>query len=94
MSVAWMFLLLATAGGQAQVMELGKGPVATTTVAVKVHLDAEGRVLSCVAARGGGGGAACAGFPKGRVVSVPLRRDGRPVAGTMTVSTTTVVSAD
>lgn len=79
-------------GGQAAtVMEVGKGPVATTTVAVTVMLDAAGKVVSCRSASGTGG--ACAGFPKGRVVSAPIRSDGKPVAGKMTVSTTTVVSA-
>ena len=82
-------LAMAQAG---PVIDVSKGPVATTTVAVKVTLDATGRVVSCRAA--GTTGGACAGFPKGRVVSLPIRRDGKPVAGTMTVSTTTVVSAD
>ena len=69
-------------------MDLSRGPVATTTVAVTVLLDPAGRVVSCQAATP----TACAGFPKGRVVAQPLRRDGKPVAGKMTVSTTSVVS--
>lgn len=71
-------------------MDLSRGPVATTNVAVEVKLDAQGRVTACRVPRGDG--AACRGFPKGRVVSAPLRRNGRPVSGRMTVSTTTIVS--
>jgi hypothetical protein len=73
-------------------MELGRGAVSNTNVAVTVRLDSEGRVLSCRS--GPRGQAACLSFPKGRVVSLPLRRNGRPVRGRMTVSTTTVVSAE
>lgn len=85
-----MLALVAAATSQG-VMDLSRGPVATTTVAVKVALDAEGRVVSCRPAQPGP--SACVGFPRGRVVAQPLRRGGRPVGGTMTVSTTTVVSA-
>lgn len=73
-------------------IDVGHGPVATTTVAVRVRLSPEGKVVSCAAAEAGP--AACAGFPKGRVVAAPIRRNGKPVGGMMTVSTTTVVSAE
>lgn len=87
------FLLSGTAQAQGGApLELGRGPVSDTNVAVTVRLDPEGRVVSCRA--GERGQAACLSFPKGRVVSAPLRRNGRPVRGRMTVSTTTVVSAE
>jgi len=86
---AMLALALLVQGGAT--MELGRGPIATTTVAVTVTLDAEGRVLTCRTPSRDT--IACRGFPKGRVVSAPLRRGGRPVRGKMTVSTTTVVSA-
>jgi len=87
-----MTLLMILAAFQAApvVIDVTKGPVATTTVAVRVSLDPEGRVLSCRAATGN----ACIGFPKGRIVASPIRRAGRPVKGEMTVSTTTVVSGE
>jgi len=85
-----MMLLIAALQAGPTVIDVTKGPVATTTVAVKVSLDAEGRVLTCRAATDN----ACAGFPKGRKVSAPIRKNGRPVRGTMTVSTTTVVSGE
>lgn len=84
--------MMAALAQQPLVIDVTNGPVATTTVAVKVSLDGAGRVVSCRTASGVGG--ACAGFPKGRVVSAPIRRNGQPVAATMTVSTTTVVSGD
>ncbi len=76
-------------------IDLSNGPVTTTNVAVQLALDAKGRVVAC---KGGTGGtasqAACKGFTKGRVVASPLLRGGKPVKGKMTVSTTTVISAD
>lgn len=89
MGALWT-LLLAQAAAPISPIELSKGPVTTTAVAVTVRLDPEGRVLACRS--GMGGAAACKGFPKGRVVSAPLRRNGKPVGGLMTVSTTSVVS--
>ncbi|PAX09502.1 hypothetical protein [Sphingomonas lenta] len=89
MGVHWIMLLM-QAAAPAQVMDLSRGPVSTTTVAVTVTLDPQGRVLSCRS--GVGGAAACAGFKKGRVVSAPLRKNGKPVGGLMTVSTTSIVS--
>lgn len=87
-----MLMLLTVAALQsAPMIDVTRGPVATTTVAVTVSLDPQGRVVACRAA--GGSNGACAGFPKGRTVSLPIRRAGKPVAATMTVSTTTVVSA-
>ncbi|MDE0879139.1 MAG: hypothetical protein OSB00_10825 [Sphingomonas bacterium] len=74
----------------APVIDVTRGPVATTTVAVRVSLDSEGRVVSCRTATAASG--ACVGFPKGRVVSSPIRHRSEPVGGMMTVSTTTVVS--
>lgn len=88
MLVHWLMLL--AQAGPAQTMDLSQGPVSTTTVAVTVTLDPQGRVLSCKP--GAGGAAACAGFKKGRVVAAPLRKNGKPVGGLMTVSTTSIVS--
>ena len=82
-------VLVAALLADAQVIDVTRGPVATTTVAVTVMLDPEGRVLSCRSASAAG---ACAGFPKGRTVASPIRKGGKPVNGKMTVSTTTVVS--
>lgn len=88
-----MGILIAALLGQAAaagpgVVDLSRGPVTTTNVAVTVSLDPEGRVVSCRGAL-----TTCLNFRKGRVVAQPLRRNGRPVPGVMTVSTTTVVSA-
>jgi len=85
-----MLLLMLAIQTASPVIDVTRGPVATTTVAVRVSLDSEGRVLSCRTETAASG--ACVGFPKGRVVSSPIRRQGKPVGGTMTVSTTTVVS--
>ena len=85
-----MLLLFAALQAVPTIIDVSRGPVATTTVAVKVSLDAEGRVLSCRAATSN----ACVGFPKGRRVASPIRRNGKPVKGVMTVSTTTVVSGE
>lgn len=81
-------LLAQAASAAPGVVDLTNGPVTTTTVAVTVTLDPEGRVVSCRGAL-----TTCLNFKKGRVVAQPLRRNGRPVPGVMTVSTTTVVSA-
>ena len=92
---AMMILTLQMAIAVAQAgpaIDVTNGPVATTTVAVQVALDPSGRVMSCRPA--GAGEAACVGFPKGRIVSLPIRRNGKPVSGKMTVSTTTVVSGE
>jgi hypothetical protein len=75
---------------QIAAMDLSKGPVASTNVAVEVKLDAEGKVTACRVPKGDQ--LACKSFVKGRTVASPLRRHGKPVAGKMTVSTTTVVS--
>lgn len=91
MTGALLISLLAQAV-PAQTLDLSQGPVSTTTVAVTVTLDPQGRVLSCKPGTGAAGAAACAGFKKGRVVSAPLRKDGKPVGGIMTVSTTSIVS--
>lgn len=74
-----------------QPLDLTNGPKTLTAVAATITLDAQGWVVTC--RPGTGGAIACAGFKKGRVVSAPLLRGGKPVGGLMTVSTTTVVSA-
>jgi hypothetical protein len=88
----WMVMAQVASGSA--VLDLSNGPVTTTTVAVTVTLDAQGRVILCRGGSAGGASSAalCRGFPKGRIVSAPLRRNGRPVAGLMSVSTTTIVS--
>ena len=84
-------ILLLLAVQAAAPLDLTDGPKTLTAVAVTVVLDAEGRVVSCKP--GTGGAVACTGFKKGRVVSAPLRRNGKPTGGLMTVSTTSIVSA-
>lgn len=90
----WIMLLAQAAPTPtpAQTLDLSDGPVSTTTVAVTVTLDPQGRVVSCKPSTGAAGPAACAGFKKGRVVSAPLRKNGKPIGGLMTVSTTSIVS--
>ena len=85
-----MLLLMLAIQTASPIIDVTRGPVATTTVAVRVSLDSEGRVLSCRTATTASG--ACVGFRKGLVVSSPIRHRGKPVGGMMTVSTTTVVS--
>lgn len=84
-----IFFLLAL---QVAPIDLGAAPVTNTAVAVEVRLDSKGRVVSCKSATAGP--KACDTFTKGRVVSSPLSKGGKPTAGLMTVSTTTTITAE
>lgn len=88
--VATVMIGLMIQAATAATVDLSRGPVTTTTVAATVWLDAQGRVERC--APGATGPIACTAFKKGRVVSPPLRRNGRPARGKMTLSTTTIIS--
>ena len=91
MDAIWALTLLQAVAAEPPSIDLTRGPSRTTTVAVEVVVDAEGKVVSC--RPGALNLGACDGFTKGRVVTAPLRRNGKPVGGIMTVSTTTVVAA-